>query len=91
MTMALSLLVSLFILMGPLIVAFSTMTTIYMVDTVKFRRSLSDNQPKRKSDFCGMGKGDVITLTPFLGTRLTLDIKQKLHLIAKMLLKVIVM
>ena len=89
--MVLSSLVSLFVPTGSLMVAFSTMTTIYMADTVKFRRSLSDNQPKRKSDFCGMGKGDVITLTPFLGARLTLDIKQKLHLITKMQLNITIM
>ena len=40
----------------------------------KLKLSLSDNQPWRKSDFCGMGKGDVITLMPFLGARLTLEI-----------------
>ena len=89
--MALSLLVSLFVPTGPLMMAFRKQTTIYMVDRGKLKRSLSDNQPWRKSDFCGMGKGDVITLTPFLGARLTLEIRQELHLITKMLLKVTVM
>jgi len=91
LTMALSLFVSLFIPVGPLMMAFSRMTTTYMADRGKLKLSLSDNEPWRKSDFCGMGKGDVITLTPFLSARLTLEIRQELHLITKMLFKVTVM
>jgi hypothetical protein len=70
---------------------FSKLRTIYMADRGKLKISLSDNQPWRKSDFCGVGKGDVITLIPFLSARLTLEIREELHLITKMLFKVAVM
>ena len=91
LTMALSSLVSLFVPTGPLTMEFSKLRKIYMADRGKLKISLSDNQPWRKSDFCGVGKGDVITLMPFLSARLTLEIREELHLITKMLFKVTVM
>ena len=62
-----------------------------MVDQGKLKVSLSDNQPWRKRDFCGVGKGDEITLMPFLSARSTIEIRQELHLITKILLDVTVM
>ena len=62
-----------------------------MADRGKLKCLLSDNQPWRKSDFCGVGKGDEITLMPFLRARSTIEIRQELHLITKMLLDITVM
>jgi hypothetical protein len=64
--MALSSLPIIFIPTSPLMMAFGKMTTIHMEDMVKLEKSVSDYQPWRKSIFCIVDRGDVITLTPFL-------------------------
>ena len=44
-----------------------------------------------KKRFCVMGKDDLITLMPFLGAGLSLEIRKEFHLMTKMLLNITVM